>query len=231
LIRQTDRATHYVYDEENRLACVHKGTQVPPNPSCNEQGVAPLEIVYDHAGVRKRKDSSQPHLLPQPVPHDIGGGTGGQFKHIFLGAVRILTMKVIPPPDKQQWYYHPDHLGSTSMVNSENGQLAEHAHYFPYGEVWLQERPSTPVPYLFTSKEFDLETGLYDFGARYLNPRFAQWMTTDPALVEYLGGSPNGGVHTPPNIALYGYSFNNPVTLRDPDGRYVEPCLPTNEYR
>ena len=231
MIRQTDRATHYVYDEENRLACVHKGTQVPPNPSCNEQGVAPLEIVYDHAGVRKRKDSSQPHLLPQPVPHDIGGGTGGQFKHIFLGAVRILTMKVIPPPDKQQWYYHPDHLGSTSMVNSENGQLAEHAHYFPYGEVWLQERPSTPVPYLFTSKEFDPETGLYDFGARYLNPRFAQWMTTDPALVEYLGGSPNGGVHTPPNIALYGYSFNNPVTLRDPDGRYVEPCLPTNEYR
>jgi RHS repeat-associated protein len=94
-------------------------------------------------------------------------------------------MEVVAPPDKQQWYYHPDHLGSTSMVTSENGQLAEHTHYFPYGEVWLQERPSTPVPYLFSSKEFDPETGLYDFGSRYLNPRLAQWMTTDPALGDY----------------------------------------------
>ena len=129
---------------------MHKGTQVPPNPSCNEQGVAPLEIIYDHAGVRKRKDSSQPTFYPNQFLTDIGGGAGGQFKHIFLGAMRILTMKVIPPPDKQQWYYHPDHLGSTSIVTSENGQLAEHTHYFPYGEVWLQERPSTPVPYLFS---------------------------------------------------------------------------------
>jgi uncharacterized protein RhaS with RHS repeats len=131
--------------------------------------VAPLEIIYDHAGVRKRKDSSQPTFYPNQYLTDIGGGAGGQFKHIFLGSLRILTMKVIPPPDKQQWYYHPDHLGSTSIVTNENGQLAEHTHYFPYGEVWLQERSSTPVPYLFSAKEFDPETGLYDFGARYLN--------------------------------------------------------------
>jgi RHS repeat-associated protein len=223
LTRQTRVGTsdivHYVYDEENRLACVHKGAQVPPNPSCNEQGVAPLEFIYDHAGVRKRKDASSPTFYPNQFLTDIGGGNSGQFKHIFLGATRILTMKVIPPPDKQQWFYHADHLGSTSIVSNEKAQLAEHTHYFPYGEVWLQERPSTPVPYLFSSKELDPETGLYDFGARYLNPRFAQWMSTDPALGEYLGGSPNGGIHTPPNLALYGYSFNNPATLTDPDGQ------------
>ena len=46
LTRQTERGTsniiHYVYDEENRLACVHKGQQVP-NPSCNEEGINPLD--------------------------------------------------------------------------------------------------------------------------------------------------------------------------------------------
>ena len=223
LTRQTQVGTsdivHYVYDEENRLACVHKGQQVP-NPSCQEKGTFPAEFVYDHAGVRKRKDAGQPTFYPNQFLTDIGGGAGGQFKHIFLGAMRILTMKVIPPPDKQQWYYHADHLGSTSIVTNEKAQLAEHTHYFPYGEVWLQERPSTPVPYLFSSKEFDSETGLYDFGARYLNPRFAQWMTTDPALGDYVSGS-NGGVHLPPNLALYGYSFNNPSTLTDPDGQFV----------
>jgi RHS repeat-associated protein len=221
----TSDIVHYVYDEENRLACVHKGQQVP-NPSCNEQGISPLEFIYDHSGIRKRKDASSPTFYPNQFLTDIGGGAGGQFKHIFLGATRILTMKVIPPPDKQQWYYHPDHLGSTSIVTNEKGQLAEHTHYFPYGEIWLQERPSTPVPYLFSSKEFDPETGLYDFGARYLNPRFAQWMTTDPALGDYVGGS-NGGVHMPPNLALYAYSWNSPATLTDPDGRQVglPPCI------
>ena len=203
LTRQTRVGTsdivHYVYDEENRLACVHKGQQVP-NPSCDEQGINPLEFVYDHAGVRKRKDAGQPTFYPNQYLTDIGGGAGGQFKHIFLGLTRILTMKVIPPPDKQQWYYHPDHLGSTSIVTNEKAQLAEHTHYFPYGEVWLQERPSTPVPYLFSSKELDPETGLYDFGARYLNPRFAQWMTTDPALGDYLGGEGNKGVFNPLNL-------------------------------
>jgi hypothetical protein len=33
-------------------------------------------------------------LAPVPRVTDIGGGTGGQFKHIFLGATRILTMKM-----------------------------------------------------------------------------------------------------------------------------------------
>jgi RHS repeat-associated protein len=228
LTRQTRVGTtdivHYVYDEENRLACVHKGQQVP-NPSCDEQGINPLEFIYDHAGVRKRKDAGQPTFYPNQFLTDIGGGAGGQFKHIFLGAMRILTMKVIPPPDKQQWYYHPDHLGSTSIVTNEKAQLSEHTHYFPYGEVWLQERPSTPVPYLFSSKEFDPETGLYDFGSRYLNPRFAQWMSTDPALGDYLGGKPNGGVHAPPNIALYSYGLNNPATFTDPDGKVPLPLI------
>ncbi|HWE16203.1 MAG TPA: RHS repeat-associated core domain-containing protein [Hyphomicrobiaceae bacterium] len=154
-------------------------------------------------------------------------------------------MKVIPPPDKQAWYYHPDHLGSTSMVTNEKGQLAEHTHYFPFGEIWVQERPSTPVPYLFSSKEFDSETGLYDFGARYLNPRFAQWMTPDPALADYLPGAGQsvdllfpslatawrgysdlpemGGAFHPGNLALYGYGHQNPATLIDIDGR--EPVL------
>ena len=128
LTRQTRAGTsdivHYVYDEENRLACVHKGQQVP-SPSCDEKGTYPAEFVYDHSGVRKRKDAGSPTFYPNQYLTDIGGGNSGQFKHIFLGATRILTMKVIPPPDKQQWYYHADHLGSTSIVTNEKAQLAD----------------------------------------------------------------------------------------------------------
>jgi RHS repeat-associated protein len=123
--------------------------------------------------------------------------------------------------------------------------------------VWLDERPaSLPVPYLFTAKEFDPETGFYDFGARYLDPRFSKWMSADPALGSYLPGTgaavgyqspalanawrghPDlrglGGTFTPPNLALYGYGHQNPATFWDPDGEEPLVCTPENvrgEYR
>jgi len=114
-------------------------------------------------------------------------------------------------------------------------------HYFPFGEVWLEERPSSlPADYFFTAKEFDPETGFYNFGARYLDPRFSKWMTADPALGKYMPGagvavayqSPSlanhwrtnvnltglGGLFTPSNLSVYGYGANNPGSLLDPDG-------------
>jgi len=180
----TSNTEHYTYDEKNRLACANKGQQAP-SPSCDAPGET--EFTYDHAGVRKRKDASSPTLYPNQYFTDFGGGSGNQFKHVFLGETRLLSKKARPAPDRQHWYYHPDHLGSTSIVTNENGQLTEHTHYFPFGEVWLDERPAAlPVPYLFTGKEFDPETGFYDFGARHLNPRFSKWMSANPAL----GGPP-----------------------------------------
>jgi hypothetical protein len=37
-----------------------------------------------------------------------------------------------------------------------------------------------------TGKELDEETGLYYFGARYYDPQISSWISTDPALPEYL---------------------------------------------
>ena len=94
--------------------------------------------------------------------------------------------------------------------------MVDAIHYFPFGEVWLEEVPaSLPVDYFFTAKELDQETGFYDFGARYLDPRFSKWMTADPALGSYLSGS---GAFSPANLALYGYGRQNPATFWDPDG-------------
>ena len=223
--RGTSNTWQYLFDEENRLACFNKGQQAP-SPSCDAQGMT--EFVYDHAGVRKRKDASTPTLYPNQYFTDFGGGAGNQFKHVFIGETRLLSKKARPAPDRQHWYFHPDHLGSTSMVTNENGQLSEHIHYFPYGEVWLDENPnSAPVPYLFTAKELDPETGFYDFGARYLDPRFSKWMSTDPALANYMPGAGRGdnglpgmgGTFNPQNMALYGHAHNSPATIRDPDGR------------
>ncbi|NIV10723.1 MAG: hypothetical protein GWN62_05360, partial [Aliifodinibius sp.] len=41
---------------------------------------------------------------------------------------------------------------------------------------------SQRIPYLYTSKELDEETGLYYYGARYYDPRTSVWQSADPIL-------------------------------------------------
>jgi RHS repeat-associated protein len=82
-------------------------------------------------------------------------------------------------------------------------------------------------PKKFTGKELDPETGLYYFGARYLDPKTSRWLSGDPALDEYVPGagqgpdklSGMGGVFNTINLHTYSYSLNNPVKYIDPDGR------------
>ncbi|ACY15442.1 SpvB/TcaC N-terminal domain-containing protein [Haliangium ochraceum] len=119
------------------------------------------------------------------------------------------------------YFYHPDHIGSTSFVTDVDGALYEHVQYFPSGETWVDQRTNTErTPHLFSGKELDQETGLYYFGARYYDPRVGLWASADPAQTEYLDGAGVGGVFMPINLATYTYAANNPIRFVDPDGRY-----------
>ena len=105
------------------------------------------------------------------------------------------------------FFYHPDHLGSTSYVTDADGNLAQHVEYIPYGEIFVEERNSKfSTNYLFNAKELDNETGLYYYGARYLDPTGAMWLSVDPKWGDLVGMSP------------YNYCSGNPVKLVDPDG-------------
>jgi RHS repeat-associated protein len=91
------------------------------------------------------------------------------------------------------------------------------------------------TPFRFTGKERDSETGLYYFGARYLNPQTSMWLSADPAMGEYIPLAPiddeakqhnknlpgMGGVFNYVNLHVYHYAGNNPVVLRDPNGNAI----------
>jgi RHS repeat-associated protein len=62
-------------------------------------------------------------------------------------------------------------------------------------------------------------------GARYLDPKYSRWLSTDPALGEYASGSDAGcgGIYNHVNLSLYHYGGNNPVKYVDPDGKFDFP--------
>jgi RHS repeat-associated protein len=139
--------------------------------------------------------------------------------------------------NQQLYYYHGDHLGSAQIVTDPEGEIYEQLEYTPYGELWIEHLKTTidAMPFRFTGKERDSETGLYYFGARYLNPQTSMWLSADPVTGEYIPQAPvndeakqhnkelpgMGGVFNYVNLHVYHYAGNNPVKLTDPDGRDV----------
>ena len=108
-----------------------------------------------------------------------------------------------------QFFYHPDHLGSSSFITNLEGEVVQHIEYVPFGEVFIEERNNIwNTPYLFNAKEFDEETGMYYYGARYYDPRLSLWMSTDP--MESLT----------PDASSYRYLRNNPLRFIDPTGLF-----------
>ena len=158
-------------------------------------------------------------------------------KHIFVGNSRLVTAMTHTDNNgdnaeqrEKRYYYHSDHLGSAQFVTDWRGKQYEHIEYTPYGELWIEEVAAglDKLPFRFTGKEMDEETGLYYYGARYLDPKYSRWLSGDPALGDYIptaGSDPSklagmGGVYNTVNLHLYHYAGNNPLRYTDPTGAF-----------
>ncbi|MBI4208864.1 MAG: RHS repeat-associated core domain-containing protein [Deltaproteobacteria bacterium] len=109
-------------------------------------------------------------------------------------------------------YFHPDHLGSASLVTKQNAVVVESIAYAPFGEILTPHLSSSPqrgeergegASYLFTNQELDPESDLYDYGARFYDAALSRFVSTDRVL------------ENPP----YAYVHNNPIQRTDPNGK------------
>ena len=66
--------------------------------------------------------------------------------------------------------------------------------------------------YQFTGREWDKETGLYFYRARYYDPLLGRFIQKDP--IGFKGG----------DMVLYGYTSNNPLNHVDPNGLAIWIC-------
>ena len=225
----------YQWDEKNQLIR-------------SKDNNAEVMFVYGHDGKRSNKYTIDAETLyfnsywSYYIDPSASSSGGKVSKHIFLGETRIATSinsysnvgTGYHGEEKDHiYFYHSDHLGSASLITDYKGDEYQRIEYTPYGESWIDIKimgaaSVMPMSYKFSAKELDEETGLYYYGARYLNPKISMWISTDPALCEYIPDSGNvgslpgmGGVFNHINFHLYHYAGNNPINYTDPDGRFL----------
>ena len=120
----------------------------------------------------------------------------------------IYKYKDIVTQEKDAYWYHPDHLGSSSWITYTDGSAVQHLHYLPWGEDFVDQRTTNwAARHTFSAKEKDTETGLSYFGSRYYSSDLSIWLSVDPMSDKY------------PSLSPYTYCANNPIILFDLDGQ------------
>ena len=114
--------------------------------------------------------------------------------------------------ESQQYFYHKDHLGSSTIITTLDGTITQHVQYIPYGEVFIEQQNDAEwsSPFRFTGKELDEETGLYYFGARYFDPKTVNWYNPDRFSELY------------PHMNPYSYCGGNPICAIDIHGDTIK---------
>ena len=188
-----EETTTYGYDDENRLT----GVQITQNNQTKQ-----IIFAYDSFGRRIKKTVSPS-----------GWGSGDETNYVYDNQNIILeydntnniktrythgpnideplAVEIKGTTTFTPYYYHADGLGSITALTDANGNITQ--------------------PYTFTAREYDTETGMYFYRARYYDQKAGRFVTKDPIGFE-------GGIN------FYVYGLNNPVSRTDPDGLYPGPC-------
>lgn len=115
---------------------------------------------------------------------------------------------------REHYFYHPDGLGSTSVLTNESGQIVHGYRYGDYGDVLNRNElqansenfrhPSHRFAY--TGQEWDLPNGLHHFYARDYDPQAGVWLQQDAY---------RGKLSDPRTLHRYAYVLGNPTSYTD----------------
>lgn len=191
----------YGYDYENRLVKVTKTA---------DDAATTVEFKYDPFGRRIEKKITEDGITSTIkyfydnedilFEYDEDGNTGNYYVH---GPGIDEPLALIN--NKGTLYYHADGLGTIVALTDERGGVVQEYEYDSFGNL-KDQKNRIKQPYTYTSREWDRETGLYYYRARYYDAEVGRFTTKDP--IGFEGGDVN----------LYGYIGNNPINKKDPLG-------------
>lgn len=192
----------------------YKDLNVPPGPPTAKGIFGEPEysgFVYEYTELGNH---DVPDNWPQPVAfNDSGDVPGPPVKYQTPKNPDDITagygFEDVFQEKEPIFFYHSDHLGSSSFMTDSSGKASQFVSYLLFGEIFIDEHTSDDylTPYKFNGKELDSETGLFYYGARYYDAKESRWYGTDPLAEKYI------------NLSPYNYCAVNPVNRIDPDGR------------
>jgi len=177
----------------------------PPPPSTWTE----VGYTYDPAGrrIEKKYDGTTVVKYLYDGDHCIAEYDGNNNllrKYIYGPAVDEPISMIDVEHSNATYYYHFDGLGSVAALTNASGTTAVLYEYSVYGQVAASD-PNHPNRFMFTGREFDKETGLYYYRARYYNPEIGRFLQTDPT------GYGDG-------MNWYAYCKNNSIVSVDSSG-------------
>ncbi len=107
------------------------------------------------------------------------------------------------------YYYHADGLGSIIAITDANRNVVQRYEYDSFGNITYMQDPNFKQPYTYTGREYDEESGLYYYRARYYDAKIGRFLQKDPF---------RGFLWNPQTLNPYPYVGNSPINFVDPYG-------------
>ena len=206
MVKDSGKGQCYQYNDANKLKKV-----------TNCQGTTVAEYGYDYSG-RKIKVVENGITTYYPFPDYeekvYPDGHTEKSKYIRANGEIVARVDTDGSGNTKTFYYHGDHLSSTSVLTDSSGNIVERTSYLPFGN--LKAGGSKSGNYLYTGKELDSKVKLYDYGARNYDPELMRFIQPDTVVQD---------VYDPQSLNRYAYVKNNPVKYVDSSGHYIESAL------
>jgi RHS repeat-associated protein len=206
----TGKVTEYQWDHRNRLvAAVTK--------SSNGNVIANSEYTYDvnNNRIAKSVDADgagagaavvERYVLDGDHIALTFDGEGNQTER-FLHGTGIDQVLAQENSNGEVLWALTDHQGSVRMLLDNQGNVVNQITYDAFGNITLETNPDVNFRFSYTGREFDSETGLYNYRSRYYDPESGEFVSED--TIGFAGGDANLSryVNNDPlnRIDLFGY--------------------------
>lgn len=192
--------TQYTWDYENRLTQVSLPNDSQGNPQ------QPVTFKYDPFGRRIQKVSG---LGTTDYVYD-GANIIGEYNSSSVLVAKYAQGVGIDEPlamsrQGTTVYYNADGLGSIVSLADGEGTPTNTYTYDAFGKS-TNTTGTLFNPFQYTGREWDSETELYYYRARYYDPTIGRFLNEDPKRFD--GDGPN----------FYAYVLNDPINRSDPNG-------------